>query len=214
MCQARSQCSPTLHTCACHHAPTAIARGRARPSGRLTVSRCAERGGPQSRMCVGASKRGGAIMGSYSTLDGVSVWYCNVRKGTAMLPCLPIEGNGEVEGCGNGAVVYLRVPPRVQYRAGRPSVLQLCSVLSNNTLTGSVPSSLSALTNLVFLCVPSRRRRLRASRARPMGRLCAESERCEARSRARVEASEGPGVGAGPSLLSLGGGHGSVLQGD
>ncbi len=36
----------------------------------------------------------------------------------------------------------------------RPSPLRVCSYLSNNRLTGSVPSSLSALTNLIELCVP------------------------------------------------------------
>ena len=38
--------------------------------------------------------------------------------------------------------------------AERPSPLRVCSTLSNNALTGSVPSSLSALTNLEALCVP------------------------------------------------------------
>ncbi len=38
--------------------------------------------------------------------------------------------------------------------AERPSPLRVCSVLSNNKLTGSVPSSLSALTKLGYLCVP------------------------------------------------------------
>ncbi len=38
--------------------------------------------------------------------------------------------------------------------AERPSPLRVCSGLDNNKLTGSVPSSLSALTNLVTLCVP------------------------------------------------------------
>ncbi len=38
----------------------------------------------------------------------------------------------------------------------------MSSDLSENALTGSVPSSLSALTELAFLCVPpSSRRRLR-----------------------------------------------------
>ncbi len=38
--------------------------------------------------------------------------------------------------------------------AERPSPLRVCSILSQNALTGSVPSSLSALTELTFLCVP------------------------------------------------------------
>ena len=36
----------------------------------------------------------------------------------------------------------------------RPSPLRVCSELYNNTLTGSVPSSLSALIKLTELCVP------------------------------------------------------------
>ncbi len=44
----------------------------------------------------------------------------------------------------------------------RPSPLRVSSWLYNNKLTGSVPSSLSALTNLEELCVPpSCQRRLR-----------------------------------------------------
>jgi hypothetical protein len=38
--------------------------------------------------------------------------------------------------------------------AERPSPLRVCSDLSQNTLTGSVPSSLSALIKLSWLCVP------------------------------------------------------------
>jgi hypothetical protein len=46
--------------------------------------------------------------------------------------------------------------------AERPSPLRVCSYLTQNALTGSVPSWLSALTNLESLCVaPSCQRRLR-----------------------------------------------------
>jgi hypothetical protein len=38
--------------------------------------------------------------------------------------------------------------------AERPSPFRVCSILYNNALTGSVPSSLSTLTNLSYLCVP------------------------------------------------------------
>ena len=38
--------------------------------------------------------------------------------------------------------------------AERPSPLRVCSWLSDNALTGSVPSWLSALTKLAELCVP------------------------------------------------------------
>jgi hypothetical protein len=38
--------------------------------------------------------------------------------------------------------------------AERPSPLRVCSDLGDNKLTGSVSSSLSALTNLQYLCVP------------------------------------------------------------
>jgi hypothetical protein len=40
--------------------------------------------------------------------------------------------------------------------AERPSPPRVCSNLYDNKLTGSVPSSLSALTKLAFLCVPPR----------------------------------------------------------
>ncbi len=56
----------------------------------------------------------------------------------------------------------------------------MCSDLSYNALTGSVPSSLSALTNLPFLCVPPSCQRL--ARVRLMlgriGRLCSERAAC------------------------------------
>jgi hypothetical protein len=46
--------------------------------------------------------------------------------------------------------------------AERPSPLRVCSYLDDNALNGSVPSSLSALINLSYLCVaPSCQRRLR-----------------------------------------------------
>ena len=40
--------------------------------------------------------------------------------------------------------------------AERPSPIRVCSALNNNALTGSVPSSLSALINLEEMCVPPR----------------------------------------------------------
>jgi hypothetical protein len=60
--------------------------------------------------------------------------------------------------------------------AERPSPLRVCSQLDNNKLTGSVPSSLSALRLLEDLCVPRschRRLRVRPRRVR-IGRLCSE----------------------------------------
>jgi hypothetical protein len=58
------------------------------------------------------------------------------------------------------------VPPE------RPSPLRVCSNLYNNALTGSVPSSLSALTKLAHLCCPpSCHRRLRV-RPRRVGSVC------------------------------------------
>ena len=64
--------------------------------------------------------------------------------------------------------------------AERPSPLRVCSDLSQNALTGSVPSSLSALTNLASLCVPrSCHRRLRVRPRRVgIGRLCSERAAC------------------------------------
>ncbi len=56
--------------------------------------------------------------------------------------------------------------------AERPSLLRVCSYLSDNMLTGSVPSSLSALTNLVQLCVPpSCQQRLRVRVRLMLGRI-------------------------------------------
>ncbi len=56
--------------------------------------------------------------------------------------------------------------------AERPSPLRMCSQLYNNALTGSVPSSLSALTKLELLCVPpscQRRLRVRPRRVGSVG---------------------------------------------
>ncbi len=62
----------------------------------------------------------------------------------------------------------------------RPSQLRVCSALEYNTLTGSVPSSLSALTKLTDLCVPpSCQRRLRVRPRRVgIGGLCSERAAC------------------------------------
>ncbi len=63
--------------------------------------------------------------------------------------------------------------------AERPSPLRVCSDLSQNALTGSVPSSLSALINLAFLCVPLEPTALaRAAQEGRMGRLCSERAAC------------------------------------
>ena len=80
---------------------------------------------------------------------------------------------GTVRGYGRGTWL-LRV--RRSTTAERPSPLRVCSDLSLNTLTGSVPSSLSALINLAYLCVPpSCQRRLRVRRMLGrIGRLCSE----------------------------------------
>jgi hypothetical protein len=64
--------------------------------------------------------------------------------------------------------------------AERPSRLRVCRWLSGNKLNGTVPSSLSALTNLGLLCVaPFLPRRLRV-RPRRVGsvRLCSERAAC------------------------------------
>ncbi len=62
----------------------------------------------------------------------------------------------------------------------RPSPLRVCSWLNKNELTGSVPSSLSALTNLFVLCVaPSCQWRLRVRlMLGRIGRLCSERAAC------------------------------------
>jgi hypothetical protein len=61
----------------------------------------------------------------------------------------------------------------------RPSPLRFCSALSSNALTGSVPSSLSALTNLAYLCAPFLPTALvRTADVGRIGRLCSERTAC------------------------------------
>ena len=60
----------------------------------------------------------------------------------------------ESEADKNSQKLKAKAAEAAQYRAERPSPLRLCSDLSFNALTGSVPSWLSTLTNLVSLCVP------------------------------------------------------------
>ncbi len=71
--------------------------------------------------------------------------------------------------------------------AERPSPHRVCSILSQNALTGSVPSSLSALNNLYGLCVtaflPPAFLRVRPSRVGSVeqgriGRLCSDRSAC------------------------------------
>jgi hypothetical protein len=54
-----------------------------------------------------------------------------------------------------------------------PSPLRVCSDLRSNELTGTVPSSLSALTNLEFLCVPPSWQRRLPVRPRRVGSVAA-----------------------------------------
>jgi hypothetical protein len=65
--------------------------------------------------------------------------------------------------------------------AERPSPPRVCSDLSYNALTGSVPSSLSALTKLQGLCVPPLSLGVCACAAVEgrIGRLCSECAACE-----------------------------------
>ncbi len=62
----------------------------------------------------------------------------------------------------------------------RPSPLRVCSQLDNNYLTGSVPSSLSALTNLQEVCMPpsSTTAFARVAEGGRIGRLCSERTAC------------------------------------
>ena len=63
--------------------------------------------------------------------------------------------------------------------AERPSPLRVCSELNDNILTGSLPSSLSALINLAFLCVPLRHSAFpRVADVGRIGRLCFERAAC------------------------------------
>ncbi len=64
--------------------------------------------------------------------------------------------------------------------AERPGRLRVCSQLNNNKLNGRVPSSLSALTKLTFLCVARflpQRLRVRPRRVGSV-RLCSERAAC------------------------------------
>ncbi len=56
----------------------------------------------------------------------------------------------------------------------------MCRYLYSNKLTGRVPSSLSALTELAFLCVPTLEPTAfaRAAEQGRMGRLCSERAAC------------------------------------
>ncbi len=89
-------------------------------------------------------------------------------RGTTSLPGHGARGpSGAHRCCGCGVA-----PPQ------RPSPLRVCRYLNNNTLTGSVPSSLSALTNLEELCVPFLPMAFaRAAEEGRIGRLCSECAR-------------------------------------
>ena len=79
--------------------------------------------------------------------------------------------------------------------AERPSPLWVCSDLSFNTLNGSVPSSLSALINLAFLCVRLRHTAFAlAADVGRIGRHCSERAACRGM---HVGGIEGDGAAAG-----------------
>jgi hypothetical protein len=86
------------------------------------------------------------------------------------LPWVRCAGTVGAHGCCGCGVA----PPK------RPSPLRVCSALNGNALTGSVPSSLSALTKLSQLCVaPSCQRRLRVRLMLVrIGRHCSERAAC------------------------------------
>jgi hypothetical protein len=73
-------------------------------------------------------------------------------------------------------------------------VLRLCSDLGHNKLTGSVPSSLSALTSLLYLCVLSCAHGV-CARPYASDRSALRRARGELQSRARVGASSGAANG-------------------
>ena len=79
----------------------------------------------------------------------------------------------------------------------RPSPLRVCSWLFNNTLTGSVPSWLSALTNLAFLCVPPFLPTALVRAAEEGRDRWALLERAACRVEASLEPSSGGGAAAG-----------------
>jgi hypothetical protein len=93
----------------------------------------------------GASSGGGAAAGLLRRSQrGTSGTRCDygVLKGH---PLLWVRCAGTV---GGTSLLWVRR----RSIAERPSPLRVCSNLGHNTLTGSVPSSLSALTKLYYLC--------------------------------------------------------------
>ncbi len=151
VCRARSPRSPILYNCACPLRHMAFARAAEEGRiGRLCSERAACLG-----MHVGSIERGRCAAGLLRCSQrgpparDVTIEY---SRGTPSygVRCAGTVGAHRCCGCGV-------VPPE------RPSPLRVCSYLLDNALNGSVPSWLSALTNLVQLCVaPSCQRRLRA----------------------------------------------------
>jgi hypothetical protein len=100
-----------------------------------------------------------------------SVRLCSERAACERAACLQCAGV-----VGAHSLLWVR-----RSTAERPSRLRVCSDLSSNALTGSVPSSLSALTNLDTLCVARfLPRRLRV-RPRRVGSVRLYSERAACR---------------------------------
>jgi hypothetical protein len=94
----------------------------------------------------GASSRGDAAAGPVAVLsEGTSGTRCDLENSRGA----PSYGYGARVPSGAHGCCEVR-----RSTAERPSPPRVCRYLYNNKLTGSVPSSLSALSNLASLCVP------------------------------------------------------------
>ncbi len=123
--------------------PTAFARARPRRVGSVGSAPSAWHvAGYMSGASSGCGAAAGLLRCSQRGTSGTRCDY-GVLKGH---PSLWVQCTGTCRG------TWLLLVRRST--AERPSPLWVCSDLGDNKLTGSVPSWLSALTNLAYLCVP------------------------------------------------------------
>jgi hypothetical protein len=143
VCRARSLRSPSFHTCAY---PSSLGVGTCGRGGSDRSALLRARGMSGGALHVWGIEWGGAAAGLLRCSQR-GPWARDVTteysRGTPPLW-------GTVRGYRRGTwLLWVR-----RSTAERPSPLRVCSYLNQNALTGSVPSSLSALTNLSLLCVP------------------------------------------------------------
>jgi hypothetical protein len=141
VCRARSPRSPSFYNCVC----PLLANG---------VCACGRRGSDRSALLRARGMSGSACRGHRRGRCG-SRAVAVLSEGTLARDVIKEYSRGTppmgtVRGSCRGTWLLL-----VRRSTGeRPSPLRFCSDLSSNALTGSVPSWLSALTNLAYLCVP------------------------------------------------------------